>query len=57
MRLSSLKNFHDGFKNEEDAESDEVGLIKVKNLTKLIKLMDKTKKNNIHKELCLKDII
>lgn len=48
------KNSHDKFKNEEDADLDKVELINVKNLTKLIKLIDKTKENNIYKEIMFK---
>lgn len=52
--INFAKNSHDKFKNEEDAKLGKVELINVKNLTKLIKLIDKTKKINIYKEIMFK---
>lgn len=52
--INFAKNSHDEFKNEDDTKLNEVEFIDVKNLTKLIKLIDKTKKNYIYKESMFK---
>lgn len=52
--IDFAKNSHNKFKNEEDAKLGKVELINVKNLTKLIKLIDKTKESNIYKEIMFK---
>ena len=57
MKLILQKILIKKFNNEEDAKLGKVELINVKSLTKLIKLIDKTKESNIYKELCLKAII
>lgn len=52
--ISFAKNSHDEFKNEDDTKLNEVEFIDVKNLTKLIKLIDRSNKNNIYMEIMFK---
>lgn len=54
MKLILQKILIKKFNNEEDAKPGKVELINVKSLTKLIKLIDKTKESNIYKEIMFK---